>query len=158
MAALCFALPGEVIGGPSGETVILKDAPSGIYDGSGGSWKTGGMARFAGLGPSRAVLAVSAAVAGPLLDLLNMRGRRRPPRRTKQHRQDDPSWCRGLGVGPRGSDPGYIRSWRATANAQEGAAALNTDTLLALDEIGVAEAKDAAAAIYQLSAGVGKGA
>ena len=59
-------------------------------------------------------------------------------------------WGRGS------ADPGFIRSWRATANAQEAAAAQVTDTLLALDEIGVADSRDAAAAIYQLAAGVGK--
>jgi hypothetical protein len=59
-------------------------------------------------------------------------------------------WGRGS------ADPGFMRSWRATANAQEAAAAQVTDTLLALDEIGVADARDAATAIYQLAAGVGK--
>jgi uncharacterized protein (DUF927 family) len=50
-----------------------------------------------------------------------------------------------------------VRSWRATANAQEATAAIVTDTVLCLDEIGVAEGRDAATAVYQLSSGVGKG-
>ncbi|MCJ2060106.1 DUF927 domain-containing protein [Methylobacterium sp. J-048] len=53
--------------------------------------------------------------------------------------------------------PGFVRSWRATANAQEATACVVTDTLLCLDEIGVAEGRDAAAAVYQLASGVGKG-
>jgi uncharacterized protein (DUF927 family) len=57
----------------------------------------------------------------------------------------------------RGGTPGFVRSWRATANALEGAAALHTDTLLVLDELGVVEAKAAGAAAYQLAAGIGKG-
>ncbi|MCJ2070596.1 DUF927 domain-containing protein, partial [Methylobacterium sp. J-030] len=40
---------------------------------------------------------------------------------------------------------------------QEATAAIVTDTLLCLDEIGVAEGRDAAAAVYQLASGVGKG-
>jgi putative DNA primase/helicase len=55
------------------------------------------------------------------------------------------------------TDPGFVRSWRGTANAQESGAALVSDTVLCLDEIGVAEARDAAAAAYQLATGIGKG-
>src|SRR4029077_10194658 len=47
--------------------------------------------------------------------------------------------------------------WRSTANALEAAAAMHTDTLLPLDELGVAEAKEVAAAVYQLTGGTGKG-
>jgi uncharacterized protein (DUF927 family) len=39
----------------------------------------------------------------------------------------------------------------------EGAAAVHTDTLLALDELGVVDAKEAGTAAYQLAAGTGKG-
>jgi len=60
-------------------------------------------------------------------------------------------WGRGA------TDPGFVRSWRGTANSQESGAALVSDTLLCLDEIGVAEARDAAAAVYQLATGIGKG-
>jgi uncharacterized protein (DUF927 family) len=60
-------------------------------------------------------------------------------------------WGRGA------SDPGFVRSWRSTANAAEATAAIVTDTCLCLDEIGVAEGRDAAAAVYQLASGVGKG-
>jgi putative DNA primase/helicase len=56
----------------------------------------------------------------------------------------------------RGASPGYIRTWRATANGLEGAAAGATDTALVLDEFGVVEARDAAAAFYGLANGSGK--
>src|SRR5262249_38456983 len=56
----------------------------------------------------------------------------------------------------RGGTPGYVRSWRATANGLEGAAASATDTALILDELSVVEARDAAAAIYGLANGSGK--
>jgi putative DNA primase/helicase len=56
----------------------------------------------------------------------------------------------------RSASPGYIRTWRATANGLEGAAAGATDTALVLDEIGVVEARDAAAAFYGLANGSGK--
>src|SRR5262249_25382345 len=53
--------------------------------------------------------------------------------------------------------PGFVQTWRATANALEGIAADTTDTLLPLDEIGVADQREAGAAVYQLAAGIGKG-
>jgi putative DNA primase/helicase len=56
----------------------------------------------------------------------------------------------------RGGTPGYVRSWRATANGLEGAAASATDTCLVLDELGVGEARDVAASVYTLANGIGK--
>jgi uncharacterized protein (DUF927 family) len=50
-----------------------------------------------------------------------------------------------------------VRSWRSTSNHLEAVAALHTDTILPLDELGVVEAKEAAAAVYALTSGVGKG-
>jgi putative DNA primase/helicase len=49
-----------------------------------------------------------------------------------------------------------MRSWRATANGLEGAAASATDTCLVLDELGVGEARDVAASVYALANGSGK--
>src|SRR3982074_2840528 len=46
---------------------------------------------------------------------------------------------------------------RTTANALEGAAAIHSDTLLALDELGMIDPREAAAAACQLAAGRGKG-
>ena len=62
----------------------------------------------------------------------------------------------GASVWGRGGSPGYVRSWRATANGLEGAAASATDTCLVLDELGVGEARDVAASIYTLANGSGK--
>ena len=56
----------------------------------------------------------------------------------------------------RGGTPGYVRSWRATANGLEGAAASATDTCLVLDELGVGEARNVAASVYTLANGVGR--
>ena len=50
----------------------------------------------------------------------------------------------------------YKRSWRATANGMEGAAALFNDCLLALDEINECDPKEVGAIIYALGNGVGK--
>jgi putative DNA primase/helicase len=51
---------------------------------------------------------------------------------------------------------GYIKTWRGTGNGLEGAAALYTDTLLPLDELGVAHPVEVGNIVYSLAAGVGK--
>ena len=51
---------------------------------------------------------------------------------------------------------GYRRSWRATANGMEGAAALFNDGLLCLDEIGDGDAREINQVIYALGNGIGK--
>jgi uncharacterized protein (DUF927 family) len=153
----CFVLPGDVIGAPAGEQVILENAHNSPYgqQGSLNEWRDSIGALVAP--HSRGRLAVSIAFAGPLLYLLNAEGGgihlvgQSSRGKTTLQRASASVWGRGA------ADPGFIRSWRATANAQEGAAYLVSDTLLALDEVGVAEAKDTFTAIYQLAAGVGKG-
>jgi putative DNA primase/helicase len=51
---------------------------------------------------------------------------------------------------------GYVRTWRATANGQEGAAAQSTDTVMVLDELGQLDSRDAQQAFYMLANGQGK--
>ncbi len=152
----CFVLPDEVIGAPAGERVILESAHNSSYQRQGTleEWRNGIGALVAG--HARGRFAVSIAFAGPLLDLVNAEGGgvhlvgQSSRGKTTLQRASASVWGRGA------ADPGFIRSWRATANAQEGAAYLVSDTLLALDEVGVAAAKDTFTAIYQLAAGVGK--
>jgi putative DNA primase/helicase len=49
-----------------------------------------------------------------------------------------------------------MRTWRGTANGIEGTAALFSDTLLPLDELGVASAQEVGNIVYSLSSGIGK--
>jgi uncharacterized protein (DUF927 family) len=61
-----------------------------------------------------------------------------------------------------GADPSeapalaFVRKWNTTGNAVEALAAAHRDCLLALDEIGEAQARDLGRVIYQLAGGVGK--
>ena len=52
--------------------------------------------------------------------------------------------------------PNFRRSWRATANGMEGAAALFNDGLLALDEISECDPREVGAIVYALGNGRGK--
>lgn len=100
-------------------------------------------------------LTISAALAGPLLLLagqegggVNIFGRSSQGKTTIIQA--------AASVWGRGSSPGFVRAWRATANGLEGAATSATDTVLLLDELGVLEVRDAQAAFYSLSGGAGK--
>lgn len=101
------------------------------------------------------ILAISAAFAGPLLHLaaqegggLNFFGPSSKGKTTVLQL--------AASVWGRGASPGYVRAWRSTANGLEAASASATDTVLILDELGVIEARDAAAAIYEIANGAGK--
>ena len=101
------------------------------------------------------VLAISAALAGPLLHLagqegggVNFFGQSSRGKTTLLQM--------AASVWGRGASPGYVRAWRATANGLEGAAASASDTALILDELGQVEGREAAAALYSLSNGGGK--
>ena len=152
-----FVLPDAVIGQPESETVILTGAAAAPYSRRGTlqDWREGVGKLSSGHG--RLVLAIATAFAGPLVDLVGGEGGgvnlygQSSRGKTTALKTAASVWGRGA------SDPGFVRSWRATANAQEATAAIVTDTLLCLDEIGVAEGRDAAAAVYQLASGVGKG-
>ena len=137
-----FVLPGEAIGPKGSERVILDASAAGPYEARGSlkDWQDG--VGVLAVGHALPVLAISAALAGPLLDLagqegggVNIFGGSSLGKTTVIQA--------AASVWGRGDSPGYVRAWRATANGLEGAAASATDTVLILDELGVVEARDA---------------
>ena len=101
------------------------------------------------------MLAISAALAGPLLDLAGIEGGG-----LHFHGQSSKGKTTLLqlaaSVWGRGDGGGYVRTWRATANGLEGAAAGATDTALILDEVGQVDAREMGPALYSLANGTGK--
>ncbi len=153
--AIGFRPSGQTIGPAGGEHVILDAAAHGPYEARGTveDWRDGA-ARLASshLLP---VLAISAALAGPLLRLagiegggLHVFGQSSKGKTTLLHM--------AASVWGRGDGGGYVRTWRATANGLEGAAAGATDTALILDEVGQVDAREMGAALYALANGTGK--
>ena len=150
-----FVLPAETISAGVGERVALDATAHGPYEARGSleDWKQGVGALTAG--HALPVFMVSAALAGPLAHLVGAEG-------GGVHVFGSSSigksamLAAGASVWGRGGAPGYVRSWRATANGLEGAAASATDTCLVLDELGVGEARDVAASVYALANGSGK--
>jgi putative DNA primase/helicase len=101
------------------------------------------------------MLAISTALAGPLLYLSNLEG-------GGIHIFGGSSigkttiLAAAASVWGRGGSSGFIRTWRSTANGLEGASASSCDTALVVDELGLVDPKDLATAVYMLAGGMGK--
>ena len=150
-----FVLPGGTIGPSAAEIVILDGGASAPYEASGtlADWRenVGVLAS----GQVLPMLAISAALVGPLLSPAKGEGGGvhifGPSSKGKTTLLQ-----MSASVWGRGATPGFVRAWRATLNGLEGGAALATDTALILDEMGILDPREAAAAIYALANGGGK--
>jgi len=151
-----FVLPDETFGPLGAENVILDGSAAGPYERKGTlqHWKDT-IAKPAGE-HLLCVLALSTALAGPLLHLAGQEGGGVHFWGTSSKGKTTLLQILATVWGKGSSSGGYVRSWRATGNALEGVAASATDTALVLDELGQVEGRDAGAAIYGLSNGAGK--
>lgn len=148
-----FVLPDRVIG-PTASGVIFQSGERGHEEhtqaGTLAGWQTEIANRA--MGNPLMVLALSASFAGPLLAKCNADG-------GGIHPYGDSSTGKTTLLEAACSvwgGPNYKRSWRATANGMEGAAALFNDCLLALDEISECDPKEVGAIVYALGNGRGK--
>jgi putative DNA primase/helicase len=150
-----FVLPDQVIG-PNAADVIFQSGErergqsaftqAGTLEG----WRDG-IARLASGNPLL-LLALSAGFAGPLLERCHAES-------GGFHLMEDSSTGKTTAVEAACSiwgGPDYRRSWRATANGVEAAAALFNDALLALDEISECDPSEIGAIVYALGNGRGK--
>lgn len=149
-----FVLPDRTIGDTESEPIHYQAATAeGVNLGTAGKldrWRECVAAPCAG--NSRLVLALSAGFAATCLGLIAQEG-------FGIHYRGDSSAGKTTGLlvaasiwGP----PDFKRTWRATGNALEGIAALHSDLLLCLDEMGELSPKDAGATAYMLANGSGK--
>ncbi|WP_423459489.1 DUF927 domain-containing protein [Ottowia sp. VDI28] len=152
-AGQVFVLPAEVIG-PGSEGVVFQsgERPSDEYAQAGSmeGWKTG-VAALA-VGNPLLILAICAALAGPLLKKVNAES-------GGIHFVGDSSTGKTTAIEVACSvwgGEGFRRSWRATSNGMEGVAALFNDSLLALDEISECDPREVGAIVYSLGNGRGK--
>lgn len=148
-----FVLPDEVIG-PNAAAVIFQSGERGHDEHTRGGtlagWQTDIAARA--VGNPLLALAIAASFAGPLLDRCKAEG-------GGIHLVGDSSTGKTTAIEAACATwggPNYRRSWRATANGIEGAAALFNDCLLALDEISECDPRDVGAIVYALGNGRGK--
>ncbi len=148
-----FVLPDAVIG-PGASGVIFQSGERGHDEYTRGGTLKGWRAEIAAraVGNPIFVLGISGAFAGPLLALCNAES-------GGIHFDGDSSTGKTTAIEAACSvwgGPNYKRSWRATANGMEGAAALFNDNLLALDEISECDPREVGAIVYALGNGRGK--
>ena len=148
-----FVLPDTVIG-PCASGVTFQTGERGNDEhtraGTLAGWQSG-IAALA-VGNPLLMLALSASFAGPLLHRCNGES-------GGIHYVGDSSTGKTTAIEAACATwggPNFRRSWRATANGMEGAAALFSDCLLALDEISECEPKEVGAIVYALGNGRGK--
>ena len=101
------------------------------------------------------LLSVSAALAGPLLKLAKLQD----IGGAGIHLMGDSSRGKTTALQIAASvwgPPGFMRTWRATANGLEATAASRNDTFLPLDECGESDPREIGIIVYALANGVGK--
>ena len=148
-----FVLPDIVIG-PRAADVIFQSGERGHEEhtqaGTLEGWREGIAAKAEG--NPLLMLAISASFAGPLMQRCNSEG-------GGFHVVGDSSTGKTTLIEAACATwggPGFKRSWRATANGMEGAAAMFNDCLLALDEISECDPREVGAIVYALGNGRGK--
>jgi putative DNA primase/helicase len=147
-----FVLPDSVIG-PKANGYIYQGASTGdefITGGTLSGWQAGISDKA--VGNPLLMVALSAAFSGPLLERLGAES-------GGLHFIGDSSTGKTTLVEAACSVYGganYKRSWRATSNGMEGAAATFNDALLALDEISECDPREVGSIVYALGNGKGK--
>lgn len=150
-----FVLPDQVIGEPKGERITLQSeqpvAPAYANAGTLESWcdQVGILAN----GNALLMFAISVAFAAPMLNILgeqsggvHLHGASTTGKTTTMR----------AAASVYGHPERYVRTWRATANGLEGIAAVHSDVLLALDEIGEANPDEVGSVVYLLANESGK--
>ncbi len=156
--AAVFVLPGGEAFGRGSANIILQAEHAGAdatysLAGTLAGWQSS-VAALA-VGNDRFVLFVSAAFAGPLLDVLaepsggiNLVGGSRTGKSATAGA--------AASVWGKPTSEAQLRQWRGTANGLEGTAADTSDTLLILDEMGQADAREVGDVVYMLANEAGK--
>jgi len=155
-AGMSFVLPGEVISAPgaepslfTGEARALRFGQAGTLDG----WQSEVAARA--IGNSRAVFAISLALAGPLLQLLGHESGGFHLRGNSSCGKSTVAMVAGSVWGG-GGPIGFAQSWRSTDNGIELMAQGHSDTILVLDELQQLASEAAGPAAYMLANGQAK--
>lgn len=153
-----FVLPGgEAFGRGAADTILQADHANADaayrVAGSLAGWQSG-VAALA-VGNDRMALFVSAAFAGPLLDVMgepsggvHLVGDSRTGKSTLA--------VAAASVWGKPTADAQLRAWRGTANGLEGTAAETSDALLILDEMGQADGREVADVVYMLANESGK--
>jgi uncharacterized protein (DUF927 family) len=157
-AGKVFVLPGETVGAALAEPVRMQTErpdmlPPVATAGTLCQWAAAVAARC--VGNSRLVLAVSTALAAPLLGLIGAEGGGVHFRGASSKGKSAALVAAGSVWGG-GGLRGWLQRWRATDNGLEAMAAAHCDLLLTLDEMGEVDPRAVGAIAYMLANGSGK--
>jgi len=155
-----FLLGNRAIGNTNGQIVRL--APGAMTNSlltQGGdyeAWK-----KFMAMMPgnSRLALAVSAGFAGPLMGFIKEESGGYHFYGASSTGKSTTLYCAGSiwgGGGANDGATGFVRQWRATANAMENLLLLHNDLMIAMDELGELKGADTAQVAYLVTNGQGK--
>lgn len=150
-----FALPAETIGPVECGQVVLDEGAYGPYSEKRtlDDWKAGvGAASSGHLIP---MLAISTALAGPLLHLIGLEGGGIHLWGASSTGKTTAAQA-AASVWGRGDSRGFVRGWSSTANGIEAVAASASDTCLVLDEFSMVDPRAAESIIYALGNGAGR--
>jgi putative DNA primase/helicase len=150
-----FVLPDQVIGSRS-ERIHYAGGRSGARFANAGTlddWARGVASRASG--NPRLLVAISAALSGPLFGMLDERPIGIHFRGGSSSGKTTLLIAAGSVWGG-GSPSGFCGSWRATANGLEATAVAHSGTCLILDELAEIDAQEAGKAVYALINGAGK--
>jgi len=154
-----FVLPRETFGKLPVEILYEPELrESAVFEAAGSARDWRESVALPCLGNSRLVFVVATAFVGPLLDLvgedgggIHVFGRARAGKTTAL------AVAASVWGGPStASASGFVRQWRATANAVEGICAAHSDTLLPIDELSQADAREVGDIAYLIANGRGK--
>lgn len=149
----CYVLPDRTIGETTEEIIFQSPSNDNPYVSCGTlqQWKDG-VAAMA-VNNSRLVFALCVGFAAPCLDLVGAEG-------GGFHFTGATSIGKSTaGIGAAsifGAPKDFMLNWRATSNGMESRAAQHNDSLMVIDEIGQADAKEIGETMYMLSNGKGK--
>lgn len=150
----CFVFPSSVIGEQKSERLILQSEHNGsnlyLQSGTLEEWQQE-IARYC-QDNSRLAFAVSISFAAPLLDIVGMEGGGFNFQGSTSKGKSTALYTAVSVCGGRD----YKHSWRTTGNALEGTACQHNDSLLALDEMGEMDAREAGKVAYMIAHGEGK--
>ncbi|GCD59745.1 DNA/RNA helicase [Acetobacter pasteurianus NBRC 3280] len=153
-----FILPNGVTlgGGRKGITFQTGRIVTGAEYGTSGTleeWQRE-IAAYA-VGNSRLGFSLSLAFCGPLLDIMGEQSGGFHIVGASQSGKSTSLFAAGS-VWGKGDRDGQVKSWRGTSNGTEGIAEEHTDTLLLLDEMGMADGREVGEITYMLANNIGK--
>jgi uncharacterized protein (DUF927 family) len=149
-----YVLPGQVFGKTEGEGVIFQGSTVSDFATSGtlADWQREIAGRA--VGNSRILFSIACAFAGPLVEMANESGG--GFQFTGETSKGKTSTLMDPSASVWGNPDRFAKKWRTTTNGLEALCLSRNDSILILDDLGQADAKECGQAAYLIANGQGK--